>query len=673
MRNSPHLRENNGPIILVGHSMGGLVIKKAFILSEDMPDFDGRIQCIFFIATPHQDSNYASILNNILAISGVLSPRQYIADLTTGSISAQLINEEFVRTICKLDSPEDPGYITLRNALASATQDILKGVLQSKIAESRETMQSVESFLGVMDHPNEHHIRAEGSCQWIDNIEDFQDWRDSSEDPLHEEQSAAAIRSYIFWMYANPGTGKTFLASHVIDEHAQFGMEHAYYFFHCENRTSSSLSGFLRSVAYQMAFTDAAVLDAIDECNKYQEFFALLKSLQLTFPLRIFITSRKVSDMQKLHRSLDASATVVCREIVPEDLIHDIERYIHDRAERLPVGRVSESEDLVTTLCRRANACFLWVRLVLDELETVYSNESILQVLESIPEGMVPYYERTVRVMSENKREKHIAKALSQALELDIGAQFGDAKSAVEGLCGQLVLVDEQSGLMRLVHPTARESRRPSCCSIPTLTSTYCLVVYKQRELSLNPPVPCGDPATRFRILQFAPGGSSVIDVVNSGMRKWTPAILIQRNIEEGQDVGSDAPDIAATGGEHEMMRGERITALRAVDRFHREAWPALVKDISVSKTNVVASSDVNGIVQVVGTSPYSRWLEDTKFASMDSDDSMAASVLIPITRSIRVSLQPCVVRQPSRSQIESYLHARGLIVYIAAYRIKQR
>ncbi|KAI0600589.1 hypothetical protein F4775DRAFT_544625 [Biscogniauxia sp. FL1348] len=563
MRNSPHLRETgNGPIILVGHSMGGLVIKKAFILSKDVPGFDGRIQCIFFLATPHRGSDYASILNKILTISGVLSPRKYIKDLTTGSTSAQLINEAFGkfahdlpifsfyetlamgpglivqkhsailgpgfrnervqyinadhRNICKFESPDDPGYTTLKNAMTSATQDILKDVLRSRVSESKEKMKVLKSFLGVADRPDEHHARAKGSCQWIDEREDFQDWRGFPEDLPFEKQSNVSIIPSIFWIYSNPGIGKTFLASHIVEELTQFGMECAYYFFHFGNKTSRSLGDFLRSIAYQMALSNAAVrekliglyedgstfdtddavtiwnkifqkgifqarilttqywvIDAIDECNKYQEFFTMLKGLQLTFPLRIFITSRKISDMQKLRRSLGASAAVVCREIVPEDVIKDIEYYIHDRAENLPSGKVAENEDLITILQRRANGCFLWIRLVLDELETVYSNESILQVLETIPEGMVPYYERTIRVMSENKHEKHISKAvllwavassrnlttneLSEALELDIGTKLGDAKNAVEGLCGQLVSVNVQSGLVELVHPTVRE------------------------------------------------------------------------------------------------------------------------------------------------------------------------------------------------------------------------
>ncbi|RYP60677.1 hypothetical protein DL769_008016 [Monosporascus sp. CRB-8-3] len=79
MRNSPYLREN----------------RNAYILARDVPDFKDRIRCIFFLATPHRGSDYAAILNNILMVSGVMSSRHYITDLTTGSTSTELINNDF--------------------------------------------------------------------------------------------------------------------------------------------------------------------------------------------------------------------------------------------------------------------------------------------------------------------------------------------------------------------------------------------------------------------------------------------------------------------------------------------------------------------------------------------------------------------------------------------------
>ncbi len=63
------------------------------------------------------------------------------------------------------------------------------------------------------------------------------------------------------------------------------------------------------------------VIDAIDECSKYQELFTLIKG----FPLRIFITSRKIPELQIIHRSLEASVSITCIEVSTEDITSDID------------------------------------------------------------------------------------------------------------------------------------------------------------------------------------------------------------------------------------------------------------------------------------------------------------------------------------------------------------
>lgn len=214
------------------------------------------------------------------------------------------------------------------------------------------------------------------------------------------------------------------------------------------------------------------VIDAVDECLKYPELFTLLKGTQTKFPLRIFITSRKLPDMPRLVRQLEGCDTSIV-QIPVQDTMKDIELYVRGRILDLPIDGEDEKEELAREILRKSTASFLWVRLVMDELEGVYGYESILQVLQGIPEGMVSYYERAVAEMAEKKREHHIAKAillwvmlaarplsiteLSHALELDISVHLPSAKSAIEGLCGQLISVDFHTGTVAPVHATARE------------------------------------------------------------------------------------------------------------------------------------------------------------------------------------------------------------------------
>jgi triacylglycerol esterase/lipase EstA (alpha/beta hydrolase family) len=175
MSTSPYLGDADTPIVLIGHSMGGLVIKKAYMLARQDAAYGTlakRFHTIYFLATPHRGSNSAKRLNNFLQIAH--SSRAYVADLEQSSGAIQSINDEFRkysadidlwsfyetqksgvgvfstlivdpdsamlgyreerqipmnadhRSICKFETPTDPNYVILRNALASTVNGISK-------------------------------------------------------------------------------------------------------------------------------------------------------------------------------------------------------------------------------------------------------------------------------------------------------------------------------------------------------------------------------------------------------------------------------------------------------------------------------------------------------------------------------------------------------------------
>ncbi|EJT80596.1 NACHT and WD domain-containing protein [Gaeumannomyces tritici R3-111a-1] len=87
------------PIIFVVHSMGGLVVKKAYTMGKHDDQYAGlvsRIKAILFLATPHRGSQYAKILNTILSTTPLAtSSKAYIAGLDMQSDTIQDINEAF--------------------------------------------------------------------------------------------------------------------------------------------------------------------------------------------------------------------------------------------------------------------------------------------------------------------------------------------------------------------------------------------------------------------------------------------------------------------------------------------------------------------------------------------------------------------------------------------------
>jgi pimeloyl-ACP methyl ester carboxylesterase len=99
-----HLRIGSKPIIFVAHSMGGLVVKKAYVLGKHDKQYSSLIAQVYgilFLATPHRGAQYAKMLNNILSTAPLGgAPKAYVAELDTQSSSLQDINEQF-RTCCE--------------------------------------------------------------------------------------------------------------------------------------------------------------------------------------------------------------------------------------------------------------------------------------------------------------------------------------------------------------------------------------------------------------------------------------------------------------------------------------------------------------------------------------------------------------------------------------------
>jgi len=91
------------PLIFIAHSMGGLVVKKAYILGKHDKQYSeliAKVYGIVFLATPHRGAQYAKMLNHILSTMPIRAPpKAYVAELDTHSSSLQDINEQF-RTSC---------------------------------------------------------------------------------------------------------------------------------------------------------------------------------------------------------------------------------------------------------------------------------------------------------------------------------------------------------------------------------------------------------------------------------------------------------------------------------------------------------------------------------------------------------------------------------------------
>jgi hypothetical protein len=137
-------------------------------------------------------------------------------------------------------------------------------VPQAKHQLFREQMSTLGAYLDVTHSPEDdlsslEDLRLDGSCQWITNRQSYQEWQFDDDAPRY------------FWLKGPPATGKSVIAAHVIGDLEKSRC--SYYFFKHGDQSRASLSGFFRSMAYQMALRCRAVREKLLEVAQDDPFF----------------------------------------------------------------------------------------------------------------------------------------------------------------------------------------------------------------------------------------------------------------------------------------------------------------------------------------------------------------------------------------------------------------
>ncbi|KAL1836434.1 hypothetical protein VTJ49DRAFT_5155 [Mycothermus thermophilus] len=297
------------PLIFVAHSMGGLVIKQAYLLGHREPAFQSvvdRISSMFFLGTPHQGASIAQTLSRLTAAIGT---RPFVDELFPESPLIQSLTEDFPRlcgdlqlfsffetqpmlvglrrmlivdkssavmnlpnerrtmldanhrNVAMYSTRDDPSYVTVRNALAtvmSAQRNVTRLPPPSPLpraAVSPEDRAALRQFLGTSGAPLDdlmmhQSAKLPGSCGWLASRECYQVWS-ASKDPS------------LLWLQGRPGAGKSVLAGHVVGQLRSQGLDCCFFFFQTRDSLKSSVDSCLRSMAYQMAILHPDVLDKL--------------------------------------------------------------------------------------------------------------------------------------------------------------------------------------------------------------------------------------------------------------------------------------------------------------------------------------------------------------------------------------------------------------------------
>ncbi|KAI0122935.1 hypothetical protein BJ170DRAFT_118323 [Xylariales sp. AK1849] len=476
--------------MFVVHSMGGLVVKKALTLGYNDPQYQQILNTvcgIVFLATPHRGSGLAGILNKFLRVT-FQSTKKYVSDLQRNSSGIEDINDQFRHhaprlqivsffetlpshfgmtkiivverdsailgysneisaplnadhhTVCKYASRHDPNYVTVRNVIRSMVEKFgLKSLVKTKRKDSSSTHSqsslrgALESVLGIIEVGTDLNSFLDryfrGSGDWILDDPDFKHW-------LRFDSSGAAV----LHITGNPGSGKSVIASFLIEYLEESGCSTQHFFFKFDDwQTKNSIRHCLLSLAYQMALSFPEygqrlvqlledrnsiakadirrlwqkmflglfmklknplrtiwVIDAIDESESVERLLSLLPSLEEGgCSIRIIFLTRPhtvSSRFDRLKDSLPSSSFFVVPVSTPESCLS---LYIAAELRYTKWPGDPDFMDYITkSLLIKCRGNFLWLRLVLNELANCDFPHEALQALEETPEELAAVYHR---------------------------------------------------------------------------------------------------------------------------------------------------------------------------------------------------------------------------------------------------------------------------------------
>ena len=340
-------------------------------------------------------------------------------------------------TTSHFHAPGNTGSITGTN-YGTINNNFVSGNNQSKII-SRIYLTDPE-----IDRSNvrlEKGDRTPGTCEWVLQDSRYLEWR--------------KLRASSLWLTGGPGKGKTMIALHVTEVLSQESKKDnatlLYFFCSHQHKDRSEAKALIRGLLYQLLkqhpnlethaesimtmqnsdhilqsfealwniFTKMlcdrtlgdiiCVLDGVDECDDGSRY-------TLASHFFGFVQSRASSETGSF-KLLGLSRTLTEIDFNPQCNIlmdinylsctsDDVEKFVEHSLERFARVRNFDKirEEVHKTLIAKAGGTFLWIGLVVKQMEKKKTASAILEVLNQSPDGLPSIYARLLRQIEEGKR-----------------------------------------------------------------------------------------------------------------------------------------------------------------------------------------------------------------------------------------------------------------------------
>ncbi|KAH7926877.1 hypothetical protein BV22DRAFT_318170 [Leucogyrophana mollusca] len=325
---------------------------------------------------------------------------------------------------------------------------------ERKAQANEQKRQELLSWLQPISCSDKHSTSARQrqakTCTWMFDIAGFKVWRMSK-------------RAFL-WLHGKPGSGKTILASAVIDElQADPHDAHALAYFYCDFRDARTTNGpvVLRSIltqllrsakgdwinkfpelvqrksqglgfpidpdalcsltlrASRLVDSPVVIIDALDECKDIEDLLPHLVRLVEEGDIRLFVTSRKEQAIVDSFRGQPCLSLNDTGEFVQEDMRTHIRKELSTRPK---LSRLSPDlkEDISSILLAKADGMFRWVQCQLDAILACRTVKGIRDALGNLPRGLYETYDRILLGIEEKESED--SRIAQQSLVWLVGA-----------------------------------------------------------------------------------------------------------------------------------------------------------------------------------------------------------------------------------------------------------
>lgn len=370
---------------------------------------------------------------------------------------------------------------------------------------TREASYYVEDFESALKD------RHPGTCEWILNKPEFQQW-------LHPRDADSMAR--LLWISAIAGAGKTVLSAFIINHCQELNKPPApkpvlYFLFKNTDDEKNSLLSMTRSLLHQLynslgtdhlrddlaSLADDSgkdrmlnderawkifvkhtknvsrliiVLDALDECELYdiENLLDRVCDLAEVFGVWVIVTSRREDNIH------DRLKIYPCINIQQEDVNADIDRYVNAKVGKITTLNPSLRQQIIETLTSRHDGMFLWVFLMIKELKSLATIKEVEKRLSAIPQGLEGMHRAIILRLSRTLGPSALRIALKvlswvtfavrplrlseirEILQFEIkqGSDDDDllySENDLELLCGSLVTT--RNGVLQLIHLSIKE------------------------------------------------------------------------------------------------------------------------------------------------------------------------------------------------------------------------